>query len=133
MDADTWRGKLGGLDQGVKGTAPFCREGPGSSLGGGGVPGRIPTPTSHQWPAGLCGQLWQHPHPVSAPPNREVHSRAPGRQAPLGGICGGHSVGRGALIEPDLLFLSQDLTGGAFEDNLRSLHLQEGRDFLHFS
>uniref|UniRef100_A0A2R9B841 UDP-GlcNAc:betaGal beta-1,3-N-acetylglucosaminyltransferase like 1 n=1 Tax=Pan paniscus TaxID=9597 RepID=A0A2R9B841_PANPA len=28
---------------------------------------------------------------------------------------------------------SQDLTGGAFEDNLRSLHLQEGQDFLHFS
>ncbi|XP_066092272.1 queuosine-tRNA galactosyltransferase isoform X3 [Saccopteryx bilineata] len=28
---------------------------------------------------------------------------------------------------------SQDLTGGAFEDNLRSLHLQEGRNFLHFS
>ncbi|XP_047614367.1 UDP-GlcNAc:betaGal beta-1,3-N-acetylglucosaminyltransferase-like protein 1 isoform X4 [Phacochoerus africanus] len=28
---------------------------------------------------------------------------------------------------------AQDLTGGAFEDNLRSLHLREGRDFLHFS
>lgn len=38
-----------------------------------------------------------------------------------------------AWIEPDLLFLPQDLTGGAFEDNLRSLRLQEGQDFLHFS
>ncbi|KAF5921466.1 hypothetical protein HPG69_012515 [Diceros bicornis minor] len=38
-----------------------------------------------------------------------------------------------AWMEPNLLFLPQDLTGGAFEDNLRSLHLQEGRDFLHFS
>ncbi|KAI4566821.1 hypothetical protein MJG53_015498 [Ovis ammon polii x Ovis aries] len=28
---------------------------------------------------------------------------------------------------------SWDLTGGVFEDNLRSLNLQEGRDFLHFS
>lgn len=40
---------------------------------------------------------------------------------------------RMAWIEPDLLFLPQDLTGGAFEDNLRSLRLQEGQDFLHFS
>ncbi|KAI4533753.1 hypothetical protein MG293_016772 [Ovis ammon polii] len=30
-------------------------------------------------------------------------------------------------------FFIQDLTGGVFEDNLRSLNLQEGRDFLHFS
>ena len=28
---------------------------------------------------------------------------------------------------------TQDLTAGVFEDNLRSLNLQEGRDFLHFS
>ncbi|XP_044941541.1 UDP-GlcNAc:betaGal beta-1,3-N-acetylglucosaminyltransferase-like protein 1 isoform X4 [Mustela putorius furo] len=28
---------------------------------------------------------------------------------------------------------NKDLTGGAFEDNLRSLHLREGQDFLHFS
>ncbi|XP_076400086.1 queuosine-tRNA galactosyltransferase isoform X3 [Peromyscus maniculatus bairdii] len=28
---------------------------------------------------------------------------------------------------------SQDLTGGEFEDNLKSLRLQEGRDFVHFS
>lgn len=31
------------------------------------------------------------------------------------------------------LLISQDLTGGEFEDNLKSLHLQEGRDFVHFS
>lgn len=35
-------------------------------------------------------------------------------------------------LAPDQL-LTQDLTGGEFEENLRSLHLLEGRDFLHFS
>lgn len=38
-----------------------------------------------------------------------------------------------ARTKPDMLSLTQDLTGGAFEDNLRSLHLREGQDFLHFS
>lgn len=38
-----------------------------------------------------------------------------------------------AGIEVDLAFFPQDLTGGAFEDNLQSLNLREGRDFLHFS
>lgn len=54
-------------------------------------------------------------------------------QAPEGGSVGTPVRAREAWIKPDLLFLPQDLTGGAFEDNLRSLHLQEGRDFLHFS
>ncbi|XP_069860878.1 queuosine-tRNA galactosyltransferase isoform X2 [Dipodomys merriami] len=34
---------------------------------------------------------------------------------------------------PFVICVKLDLTGGAFEDNLKSLHLQEGRDFLHFS
>ncbi|XP_060146388.1 queuosine-tRNA galactosyltransferase isoform X2 [Globicephala melas] len=38
-----------------------------------------------------------------------------------------------AAQPPFVICVKLDLTGGAFEDNLRSLHLQEGRDFLHFS
>ncbi|XP_047398887.1 UDP-GlcNAc:betaGal beta-1,3-N-acetylglucosaminyltransferase-like protein 1 isoform X6 [Sciurus carolinensis] len=38
-----------------------------------------------------------------------------------------------AARPPFVLCVKLDLTGGEFEDNLRSLHLQEGRDFLHFS
>lgn len=39
-----------------------------------------------------------------------------------------------AAVETELdLLPPQDLTGGAFEDNLKSLNLQEGRDFVHFS
>lgn len=38
-----------------------------------------------------------------------------------------------AGAEGDLPVFPQDLTGGAFEDNLQSLNLLEGRDFLHFS
>ncbi|XP_012658279.1 UDP-GlcNAc:betaGal beta-1,3-N-acetylglucosaminyltransferase-like protein 1 [Otolemur garnettii] len=34
---------------------------------------------------------------------------------------------------PFIICMKLDLTGGAFEDNLQSLHLQEGRDFLLFS
>lgn len=38
-----------------------------------------------------------------------------------------------ARAEGRLPVFPQDLTGGAFEDNLQSLNLLEGRDFLHFS
>ncbi|XP_014442176.1 UDP-GlcNAc:betaGal beta-1,3-N-acetylglucosaminyltransferase-like protein 1 [Tupaia chinensis] len=38
-----------------------------------------------------------------------------------------------AARPPFVICVKLDLTGGAFEDNLRSLQLQEGRDFLHFS
>ncbi|XP_040100860.1 UDP-GlcNAc:betaGal beta-1,3-N-acetylglucosaminyltransferase-like protein 1 isoform X2 [Oryx dammah] len=38
-----------------------------------------------------------------------------------------------AARPPFVICVKLDLTGGAFEDNLRSLNLQEGRDFLHFS
>ncbi|XP_048222177.1 UDP-GlcNAc:betaGal beta-1,3-N-acetylglucosaminyltransferase-like protein 1 isoform X1 [Perognathus longimembris pacificus] len=38
-----------------------------------------------------------------------------------------------AAQPPFVICVKLDLTGGAFEDNLKSLHLQEGRDFLHFS
>ncbi|XP_047291351.1 UDP-GlcNAc:betaGal beta-1,3-N-acetylglucosaminyltransferase-like protein 1 isoform X3 [Homo sapiens] len=38
-----------------------------------------------------------------------------------------------AARPPFVICVKLDLTGGAFEDNLRSLHLQEGQDFLHFS
>ncbi|KAK2509577.1 hypothetical protein MC885_019064 [Smutsia gigantea] len=38
-----------------------------------------------------------------------------------------------AAQPPFVICVKLDLTGGAFEDNLRSLHLQEGRDFIHFS
>uniref|UniRef100_A0A8C5UWY4 UDP-GlcNAc:betaGal beta-1,3-N-acetylglucosaminyltransferase like 1 n=2 Tax=Microcebus murinus TaxID=30608 RepID=A0A8C5UWY4_MICMU len=38
-----------------------------------------------------------------------------------------------AARPPFVICVKLDLTGGAFEDNLRSLHLQEGRDFLLFS
>ncbi|XP_078231192.1 queuosine-tRNA galactosyltransferase isoform X1 [Callithrix jacchus] len=38
-----------------------------------------------------------------------------------------------AARPPFIICVKLDLTGGAFEDNLRSLHLQEGQDFLHFS
>uniref|UniRef100_A0A4X1TS74 Uncharacterized protein n=1 Tax=Sus scrofa TaxID=9823 RepID=A0A4X1TS74_PIG len=38
-----------------------------------------------------------------------------------------------AARPPFVICVKLDLTGGAFEDNLRSLHLREGRDFLHFS
>ncbi|XP_037666542.1 UDP-GlcNAc:betaGal beta-1,3-N-acetylglucosaminyltransferase-like protein 1 isoform X2 [Choloepus didactylus] len=38
-----------------------------------------------------------------------------------------------AARPPFVLCVKLDLTGGAFEDNLGSLHLQEGRDFVHFS
>ncbi|XP_049715135.1 UDP-GlcNAc:betaGal beta-1,3-N-acetylglucosaminyltransferase-like protein 1 isoform X3 [Elephas maximus indicus] len=38
-----------------------------------------------------------------------------------------------AAQPPFIICVKLDLTGGAFEDNLRSLHLQEGRDFFHFS
>ncbi|XP_027968201.1 UDP-GlcNAc:betaGal beta-1,3-N-acetylglucosaminyltransferase-like protein 1 isoform X1 [Eumetopias jubatus] len=38
-----------------------------------------------------------------------------------------------AARPPFVICVKLDLTGGAFENNLRSLHLQEGRDFLHFS
>ncbi|XP_052052252.1 UDP-GlcNAc:betaGal beta-1,3-N-acetylglucosaminyltransferase-like protein 1 isoform X2 [Apodemus sylvaticus] len=34
---------------------------------------------------------------------------------------------------PFVICVKLDLTGGEFEDNLKSLHLQEGRDFVHFS
>ncbi|KAL6057835.1 hypothetical protein STEG23_034038 [Scotinomys teguina] len=34
---------------------------------------------------------------------------------------------------PFVICVKLDLTGGEFEDNLNSLHLQEGRDFVHFS
>ncbi|MBZ3875786.1 UDP-GlcNAc:betaGal beta-1,3-N-acetylglucosaminyltransferase-like protein 1 [Sciurus carolinensis] len=58
----------------------------------------------------------------------QLAPRAPGAMAP--------SLTASACCWPAVsgrtLFL-QDLTGGEFEDNLRSLHLQEGRDFLHFS
>ncbi|XP_038402118.1 queuosine-tRNA galactosyltransferase isoform X3 [Canis lupus baileyi] len=38
-----------------------------------------------------------------------------------------------AARPPFVICVKLDLTGGEFEANLRSLHLQEGRDFLHFS
>ncbi|XP_057357884.1 UDP-GlcNAc:betaGal beta-1,3-N-acetylglucosaminyltransferase-like protein 1 isoform X8 [Manis pentadactyla] len=38
-----------------------------------------------------------------------------------------------AARPPFVICVKLDLTGGAFEDNLRSLGLQEGRDFVHFS
>nr|XP_020023715.1 UDP-GlcNAc:betaGal beta-1,3-N-acetylglucosaminyltransferase-like protein 1 isoform X3 [Castor canadensis]XP_020023716.1 UDP-GlcNAc:betaGal beta-1,3-N-acetylglucosaminyltransferase-like protein 1 isoform X3 [Castor canadensis] len=38
-----------------------------------------------------------------------------------------------AAQPPFVICVKLDLTGGEFEDNLRSLHLQEGQDFLHFS
>uniref|UniRef100_A0A8D0T3E2 UDP-GlcNAc:betaGal beta-1,3-N-acetylglucosaminyltransferase like 1 n=1 Tax=Sus scrofa TaxID=9823 RepID=A0A8D0T3E2_PIG len=38
-----------------------------------------------------------------------------------------------AARPPFVICVKLDLTGGAVEDNLRSLHLREGRDFLHFS
>ncbi|KAM9597828.1 queuosine-tRNA galactosyltransferase isoform 2-T3 [Trichechus inunguis] len=38
-----------------------------------------------------------------------------------------------AAQPPFIICVKLDLTGGAFEDNLRSLHLQEGQDFFHFS
>ncbi|XP_006886363.1 PREDICTED: UDP-GlcNAc:betaGal beta-1,3-N-acetylglucosaminyltransferase-like protein 1 [Elephantulus edwardii] len=34
---------------------------------------------------------------------------------------------------PFIICVKLDLTGGVFEDNLQSLHLQEGQDFFHFS
>ncbi|XP_077022429.1 queuosine-tRNA galactosyltransferase [Tamandua tetradactyla] len=38
-----------------------------------------------------------------------------------------------AAKPPFILCVKLDLTGGVFENNLRSLHLREGRDFVHFS
>ncbi|XP_037349271.2 UDP-GlcNAc:betaGal beta-1,3-N-acetylglucosaminyltransferase-like protein 1 isoform X1 [Talpa occidentalis] len=38
-----------------------------------------------------------------------------------------------AARPPFVICVKLDLTGGAFEDNLQSLQLQEGRDFIHFS
>ncbi|XP_055971242.1 UDP-GlcNAc:betaGal beta-1,3-N-acetylglucosaminyltransferase-like protein 1 isoform X2 [Sorex fumeus] len=38
-----------------------------------------------------------------------------------------------AARPPFVICVKLDLTGGAFEDNLKSLHLQEGLDFVHFS
>ncbi|XP_038942443.1 UDP-GlcNAc:betaGal beta-1,3-N-acetylglucosaminyltransferase-like protein 1 isoform X2 [Rattus norvegicus] len=38
-----------------------------------------------------------------------------------------------AAQPPFVICVKLDLTGGEFEDNLKSLHLQEGRDFVHFS
>ncbi|XP_037013652.2 UDP-GlcNAc:betaGal beta-1,3-N-acetylglucosaminyltransferase-like protein 1 isoform X1 [Artibeus jamaicensis] len=38
-----------------------------------------------------------------------------------------------AARPPFVICVKLDLTGGEFEDNLRSLHLREGQDFLHFS
>lgn len=38
-----------------------------------------------------------------------------------------------AAQPPFVICVKLDLTGGEFEENLRSLHLLEGRDFLHFS
>lgn len=38
-----------------------------------------------------------------------------------------------AAQSPFVICVKLDLTGGEFEDNLKSLHLQEGRDFVHFS
>uniref|UniRef100_A0A8C7EXP5 UDP-GlcNAc:betaGal beta-1,3-N-acetylglucosaminyltransferase-like protein 1 n=1 Tax=Neovison vison TaxID=452646 RepID=A0A8C7EXP5_NEOVI len=38
-----------------------------------------------------------------------------------------------AARPPFVICVKLDLTGGAFENNLRSLHLREGQDFLHFS
>ncbi|XP_029422596.1 UDP-GlcNAc:betaGal beta-1,3-N-acetylglucosaminyltransferase-like protein 1 isoform X5 [Nannospalax galili] len=38
-----------------------------------------------------------------------------------------------AAQPPFVICVKLDLTGGEFEDNLKSLHLQEGRDFIHFS
>uniref|UniRef100_A0A8C8ZU75 Uncharacterized protein n=1 Tax=Prolemur simus TaxID=1328070 RepID=A0A8C8ZU75_PROSS len=38
-----------------------------------------------------------------------------------------------AARPPFVICVKLDLTGGVFEDNLRSLRLQEGRDFLLFS
>ncbi|CAI9163614.1 unnamed protein product [Rangifer tarandus platyrhynchus] len=38
-----------------------------------------------------------------------------------------------AARPPFVICVKLDLTAGVFEDNLRSLNLQEGRDFLHFS
>ncbi|KAF7461911.1 hypothetical protein GHT09_013603 [Marmota monax] len=38
-----------------------------------------------------------------------------------------------AARPPFVLCVKLDLTGGEFEENLRSLQLQEGRDFVHFS
>ncbi|XP_047565291.1 UDP-GlcNAc:betaGal beta-1,3-N-acetylglucosaminyltransferase-like protein 1 isoform X3 [Lutra lutra] len=38
-----------------------------------------------------------------------------------------------AARPPFVICVKLDLTGGAFEDNLRSLRLREGQDFLHFS
>ncbi|XP_041501755.1 UDP-GlcNAc:betaGal beta-1,3-N-acetylglucosaminyltransferase-like protein 1 isoform X4 [Microtus oregoni] len=38
-----------------------------------------------------------------------------------------------AARSPFVICVKLDLTGGAFEDNLKSLNLQEGRDFVHFS
>nr|XP_036853540.1 UDP-GlcNAc:betaGal beta-1,3-N-acetylglucosaminyltransferase-like protein 1 isoform X15 [Manis javanica] len=38
-----------------------------------------------------------------------------------------------AARPPFVICVKLDLTGGAFEDNLKSLGLQEGRDFIHFS
>nr|XP_004655080.2 UDP-GlcNAc:betaGal beta-1,3-N-acetylglucosaminyltransferase-like protein 1 isoform X1 [Jaculus jaculus] len=38
-----------------------------------------------------------------------------------------------AAQPPFVICVKLDLTGGEFEDNLKTLHLQEGRDFIHFS
>ncbi|XP_060242189.1 UDP-GlcNAc:betaGal beta-1,3-N-acetylglucosaminyltransferase-like protein 1 isoform X2 [Meriones unguiculatus] len=38
-----------------------------------------------------------------------------------------------AARPPFVICVKLDLTGGQFEDNLKSLHLQEGQDFVHFS
>lgn len=38
-----------------------------------------------------------------------------------------------AARPPFVICVKLDLTGGEFEDNLRSLQLREGQDFLHFS
>lgn len=38
-----------------------------------------------------------------------------------------------AAQSPFVICVKLDLTGGEFEDNLKSLDLQEGRDFVHFS
>lgn len=61
-----------------------------------------------------------------------------GQRIPFGPLpplsCGTEAWGPQCRLEiADLSPLPQDLTGGVFEDNLRSLNLQEGRDFLHFS
>ena len=38
-----------------------------------------------------------------------------------------------AAQPPILICIKHDLTGGAFEENLASMKLQEGRDYIHFS